>query len=74
MCASCALAPLELTLNPKPLLQENTTDEQEPAIDHEAYANEDEAPGDTVMNDPEPEAYIEEFSTAAASSARMQEV
>ena len=74
MCASCALAPLELTLNPKPLLQENATDEQEPAIDHEAHATDEQAPDDTVMNDPEPEAYIEEFSTAAASSARMQEV
>ena len=55
-------------------MQENATDEQEPAIDHEEHATDEQAPGDTVMNDTESESEMEQVSTAAASSAPMQEV
>jgi hypothetical protein len=55
-------------------VQENATDEQEPAIDHEAHATDEQAPDDTVMNDIGPESDIEEFSTASASSAPKQQV
>jgi hypothetical protein len=72
--ARCSLAPLALTLNRKRLFQENATDEQEPAIDHEAHATDEQAQDDTVMNDIGPESDIEEFSTAGASSAPMQPV
>jgi hypothetical protein len=43
-------------------------------IEKAAPASDQQAPDDTVMNDIEPEADIEEFSTAAPSSAPTQQV
>jgi hypothetical protein len=55
-------------------LQENAPDEQMPDRDDEAHATDEQVPDDTVMTDIEPESDIEEFSTAGASSAPMQQV
>ena len=65
--------PLELTLNPQPLLQENAPDEQEPAIDHADHATDEQAPDDT-MNDTESESEGVEISTGGALAEPMQQV
>jgi hypothetical protein len=62
-----------LTLKPQPLLQENAPDEQEPAIDHEDHATDEQAP-DTVMNDTESESEGGEVSTTADMSVPLKQV
>ncbi len=54
-----------LTLNPQPLLQENATDEEAPENDDEVHATDEQAPGDTVMNEVADESEMQQSSTRA---------